>query len=161
MRTLLAALPFSMICTKMEAWKVWCTDWSGGGCSAGNQLQQYGINQTTLAGQVSIIVASCRLRGRNRWGKPEVYTVERRRKASVMPIFNMWTGNRWKGRFNSPSPTSLSNIKCEKMVPSAGILEQPIGARNRVEIGLSYRPARLQRLAESIPCSRFLGSLKV
>jgi hypothetical protein len=34
-------------------------------------------------------------------------------------------------------------------------------ARNRVEIGLSYRPAGLYRLAESIPWNRFLGSLKV
>ncbi len=33
----------------------------------------------------------------------------------------------------------------------AGILEQSIWARNRVGIGLSYRSARLHRLAESIP----------
>jgi hypothetical protein len=32
-----------------------------------------------------------------------------------------------------------------------GILEQSMGARNRVGIGLSYWPARLHRLAESIP----------
>jgi hypothetical protein len=31
----------------------------------------------------------------------------------------------------------------------AGILEQSMGARNRVGIGLPYRPARLHRLAES------------
>ncbi len=31
-------------------------------------------------------------------------------------------------------------------------------ARNRVGIGLSYRPARPHRLAESIPWSQFLGS---
>jgi hypothetical protein len=30
-------------------------------------------------------------------------------------------------------------------------LEQSMGARNRVGIGLSTRPARLHRLAESIP----------
>jgi hypothetical protein len=34
---------------------------------------------------------------------------------------------------------------------SAGILEQSMGARNQVGIGLPYRPARLHRLAESIP----------
>ncbi len=34
---------------------------------------------------------------------------------------------------------------------SAGILEQSMGARNRVGIGFSYRPARLQSLAELIP----------
>ncbi len=35
-----------------------------------------------------------------------------------------------------------------------------MGAKNRGGIGLSYRPARLHRLAELIPF-RFLGSLKV
>jgi hypothetical protein len=34
-------------------------------------------------------------------------------------------------------------------VLSAGILEQSMGAKNRIGIGLSYRPARLHRLAES------------
>jgi hypothetical protein len=34
---------------------------------------------------------------------------------------------------------------------SAGILEQSMGARDRVGIGLSYRCAMLHRLAESIP----------
>jgi hypothetical protein len=33
-------------------------------------------------------------------------------------------------------------------------------ARNLVGIGLSYRPTRLHRLAESIPWNLFLGSLK-
>jgi hypothetical protein len=33
----------------------------------------------------------------------------------------------------------------------AGIFKQSVGARDRVGIGLSYRPARLHRLAESIP----------
>ncbi len=33
----------------------------------------------------------------------------------------------------------------------AGIFKQSMGARNRVGIGLSYRLARLHRLAESIP----------
>ncbi len=36
-------------------------------------------------------------------------------------------------------------------VACAGILQQYVGARNRVGIGLSYRPARLHRLAESNP----------
>jgi len=44
---------------------------------------------------------------------------------------------------------------------SAGIFKQSMGARNRVEIGFSYRPARLRRLAELIPWNWFLGSLKV
>ncbi len=45
---------------------------------------------------------------------------------------------------------------------SAGLLEQYMGARNRVGISLSYRLVRLlSSLAESIPWNRFLGSLKV
>ncbi len=36
-----------------------------------------------------------------------------------------------------------------------------MGARNRVGTGISYRPARLHRMAKSIPWNRFLGSLKV
>jgi hypothetical protein len=35
--------------------------------------------------------------------------------------------------------------------PNVGILEQSMGARNRVGIDLSYQPARLHRLAESMP----------
>jgi len=42
-----------------------------------------------------------------------------------------------------------------------GILEQSMGARNQVGIGLLYRPARLPRMAELILWNRFLGSLKV
>ncbi len=41
---------------------------------------------------------------------------------------------------------------------SAGILEQSMGAGNRLGVGLSYRPARLHRLAESIPWFWFLAS---
>ncbi len=44
---------------------------------------------------------------------------------------------------------------------SGGIFKQSMGARNRVGLGLSYRPARLQRPAEMVPWNRFLGSLKV
>jgi hypothetical protein len=36
-----------------------------------------------------------------------------------------------------------------------------MGARNRVGIGLSYRPAGLHRLAEFIPWNRFLGPVNV
>jgi hypothetical protein len=44
---------------------------------------------------------------------------------------------------------------------SAGIFKQSMGARNRVGIGLSYRPARLHRLVELIPWNKSLDSLKV
>jgi hypothetical protein len=43
----------------------------------------------------------------------------------------------------------------------AGILKQSMGARNRVGIGLSHRPARQHRLAEFIPWNQFLGSINV
>jgi hypothetical protein len=43
----------------------------------------------------------------------------------------------------------------------AGNFEQSKQARNQVGIVLSYRPARLHRLAELIPWHRFVGSLKV
>ncbi len=41
----------------------------------------------------------------------------------------------------------------------AVLLEQSMGARNRVGIGLSYRPARLNRLAESITKSLKIPAL--
>jgi hypothetical protein len=44
---------------------------------------------------------------------------------------------------------------------SAGILKQSMWARNRVGTGLQYRPDRLHRLADLIPCHRFLGFLNV
>jgi hypothetical protein len=50
---------------------------------------------------------------------------------------------------------------CTHMRGRAGIFKQSMGARNRVGIGLSYRPARLRRLAELIPWNRFMGSIKV
>ncbi len=41
-----------------------------------------------------------------------------------------------------------------------GIFKKSVGARNQVGIGLSYRPARPNRLAEFIPWNQFLGSMK-
>jgi hypothetical protein len=43
----------------------------------------------------------------------------------------------------------------------AGIFKQSMGARNRVGLGLSYRPSRLHSLAELVPWNQFLGSFKV
>jgi hypothetical protein len=43
----------------------------------------------------------------------------------------------------------------------AGTFKKSMGARNRGGIGLSYRPARLFRLAEFIPWNQFLGSINV
>jgi hypothetical protein len=43
----------------------------------------------------------------------------------------------------------------------AGIFKESMGARNRGGRGLSYRPARLHRLAEFIPWNRFRGPIHV
>ncbi len=56
---------------------------------------------------------------------------------------------------------TLADLVAFSMHNCAGISEQYKGARNLVGIGLLYRPARLHRLAESIPQNRFLGSLKL
>jgi hypothetical protein len=55
--------------------------------------------------------------------------------------------------------TGIQSLKrCQCIVSaqnSAGILELSVRARNRVGIKLSYRPARLQTLVESIPWNQF------
>ncbi len=65
------------------------------------------------------------------------------------------------------NPVTLQDIYYEVNLSSAGIFEQSIGAKNRVGIGLPYRPARAQickRLRspgidskESIPGMAFLN----
>jgi hypothetical protein len=52
----------------------------------------------------------------------------------------------------------LKNRGCKAR---AGIFKKSMEARHRVGIGLSYRPARLYRLAELVPWNRFLGSINV
>jgi hypothetical protein len=80
---------------------------------------------------------------------------------------NSWTKSRQKSQeFSSllftqvtPLPTFLfiQTLATSHSSCSAGIFKQFVGARNRVGIGLSYRPARLYSLAELVPCNRFLG----
>jgi hypothetical protein len=66
-----------------------------------------------------------------------------------------------------PNPTikqvipTRNYIKTDTAQSELGFLNSLWGARNRVGIGLSYRPARLHRLAEFIPWNRFLGSINV
>ncbi len=58
----------------------------------------------------------------------------------------------------------MYSIFYERNVPirtRAGVLEQSMGARIRIGIGLSHRPARLHSISESMPWNKFLGSLKV
>ncbi len=55
----------------------------------------------------------------------------------------------------------IFSCSCTNKHSSAWIFKQSMEARNRVGIGLSFRPARLHSLAELVPWNRFLGSLKV
>ncbi len=43
----------------------------------------------------------------------------------------------------------------------ARIFKKPMGARNRGGTELSYRPARLHRLAEFIPWNQFRGPINI
>jgi hypothetical protein len=47
----------------------------------------------------------------------------------------------------------------EKWVTRTGIFKEAMGARHQRGRGLSYRPARLHRLAEFIPWNRFRGPI--
>jgi hypothetical protein len=56
------------------------------------------------------------------------------------------------GEPSLPLPTP-SPLLQHRLIPllSTAESEQSMGARNRIGLGLSYRPARLHTLAESIP----------
>jgi hypothetical protein len=53
----------------------------------------------------------------------------------------------------------LQTIEFKKDLCCAGIFNQSMGASDTSRV--SYRPARLHRLAELVSWNRFLGSLKV
>ncbi len=53
-----------------------------------------------------------------------------------------------------------SLLHYSRVDPCAENFKQSMGARYRVGIGLSYRPARLHSLAELFPWNRFLGFVK-
>ncbi len=57
--------------------------------------------------------------------------------------------------------TLAGGIDSFESITEPEFLNNPMGARNRVGKGLSYRSARLQRLAELIPWNQFLSSLKI
>ncbi len=60
-----------------------------------------------------------------------------------------------------PLVPSVPSEKFSRGFTCAGIFQQSMGARNRVGIGLSYRPARLHNLAELVPWKKsILGLLK-
>jgi hypothetical protein len=60
-----------------------------------------------------------------------------------------------------PPPLIQTTNRVNHKVDRVGIFKQSVGDRNRVGIGLSYRSAKLHRLAELIPGNQFLGSLKI
>jgi hypothetical protein len=67
-----------------------------------------------------------------------------------------------KNQFQEIDSASLCSLNLTTFKESlAGIFKKSMRARNRGGIGLSYRPARLHRVAEFIPWNRFLGSINV
>ena len=64
------------------------------------------------------------------------------------PLFILFLGGK---KLHHIQYERLSVRKIKTLVIRAGIFKQPMGARNRVGIGLSYRPAKLHRLPEFIP----------
>ncbi len=95
-----------------------------------------------------------------------------RRKKSGRQVWFVPMMEAWKAR---PYRLPLRGCSGDKGLPNrvilvrsgratllwAGIFKESMGARHRGGIGLSYRPARLHRLAEFIPWNRFLGSIKM
>jgi hypothetical protein len=66
-------------------------------------------------------------------------------------ILTIFKPQRWRFRVYKNWVVLCKDSTKEKKKTCAGILEQSMGAKNRVGIGLLYRPAWLHRLAESIP----------
>ncbi len=66
----------------------------------------------------------------------------------------------WVYRLRSQGIDSEESIQPTN-VTRARIFKQSMGARNRVGIGLSHRPAKLHRLSEFIPWNWFLRSLNI
>jgi hypothetical protein len=66
------------------------------------------------------------------------------------------------GQIISDPGTHTGSVDNHNCLPELEFLKKIYGGyRHRVGIGLSYRAARLHRLAEFIPWNRFLGSINV
>jgi hypothetical protein len=79
-----------------------------------------------------------------------------------MVWLNLFLGiQKWKIVSSACREEERDILKSQYFLYRAGIFKQSMGARNRVGIVLSYRPARLHRLAELIPWNRLLGSISV
>jgi hypothetical protein len=66
-----------------------------------------------------------------------------------------------KIKYPKNPPFKIQVLDDSRFLICAGISKQSKGARNRLGIGLSYRPARLHMLTELVPWNRFLGYKKV
>jgi hypothetical protein len=70
----------------------------------------------------------------------------------------------WPGSWTQVRTGFRTQKMCVFCLPFPTVLEffkqSIMGVRNQVGIGLSYRPARLHRLPESIPYNQFLDSSK-
>jgi hypothetical protein len=73
------------------------------------------------------------------------------RQANTTQLFTHPTHNSTRGE-------RVMEEDRENKESSAGIFEQSMEVKNRVGIGLSCRPASLNRLTESIPSNGFFGS---
>ncbi len=80
-------------------------------------------------------------------------------------ILILWRWETWRHllmkalKFGKPTALPFVGTGPFAFLCSAGILEQSMGVRNWVGVGMLFRPAH--KLAEYIPWNRFLGSLKV
>jgi hypothetical protein len=79
-----------------------------------------------------------------------------RRSKPVLDKRDLGQTNEQQSHFNEKLISEL-HVEVGSIQTSARICKQSIGARNRVGIGLPYRPARL----ELVPWNRLLDYLKV
>ncbi len=83
-------------------------------------------------------------------------------QCAVPPAPSTWTGT--SSAWNTPATAQHHSTSLTLTPVRRGLcwnFRTVYGARNKVGIRLSYRPATLHRLAESIPWNRFLGSVNV
>jgi hypothetical protein len=64
---------------------------------------------------------------------------------------NSSKGENYGGESDGDGGGDIEGVAMMHVETRAGILKKSMGARHRVGIGLSYRPARLHRLAELMP----------
>ncbi len=117
------------------------------------------IEQFTVRGGRETMKRACWLTSHNWIFKPDntatTIALLPPHSHSPQPIFSVATTEEEKSRGEIGEVYSICPLS------SAGIFKQSMVARNRVGIGLPYRPARQHRLAELIPWNRFPGCFNV